>query len=1003
MADRPPIFSIAPDRPFLDVLAARLIEDVGADPLALARMRILLPTRRACRALREAFLRRSDARALILPRMAPLGALDEDDGAWEAEFGDDLAVPPAIAPAHRILLLARMVRQRARAGGGDAGSDEQAVHLAAALARLIDQVQTEGRPWSALDGLVPATLADHWAETLEFLKIVTAHWPAVLAERGLIDPAERRNRLLLGQAARWRADPPADPVIVAGSTGTVPAAAALIAAVVGCPRGSVVLPGLDRDLALDADAWKAVDQTHPQFGMKQLLARLGVEPGDVAPWPRTAADGPDRADRCRLAGLAMRPADLLVAADADGPMTPAVAESALQDVIRVDCASPQEEATVAALALREAMETPGRTALLVTPDRDLGQRVAAMLGRWGLEVDDSAGQPLAATPVGGFLRLLLAAAERTLAPAALMALAKHPLAAAGRQPADFRQDARLVEIALLRGPAPAPGIDGLRAAAAAMADAARKAAVLGWLDDLERALQPLLALAAAPGPQPFGAALAALGAAAEGLAASADSAGADRLWVREDGEAARALIDELMAAADAAEPMRLAGFAAVFAAFAAAVPVRPAYGTHPRLAILGPLEARLQQADLVVMAGLNEGVWPPEPPIDPWMSRPMRHGFGLPQPERRIGLSAHDFAQAFAAPRVLMTRAARVGGAPTSPARWLRRLDAVLDQIAGQPGLLRPSRGAYRNWAAALDEPPAVQPCARPAPRPPLAARPRRLSVTQVETWMRNPYAVYARHVLGLRRLDDLDAEVGPADYGSLIHDALDRFVTSHGPVPGADARAVLLAIGRDGFAPLAARHDLADILAYWWARFERIADWFLDHMAAAGPGIARIHTEIAGSRAFLAPGGPFTLTAKADRLDVGRDGTVTVIDYKTGKPPSANMVLAGYAPQLPLEGAILRDGGFPDVGAPAAIALHYWQLKGRDPVAEVTRAGGGKADPAALIDDAETGFARLVARFDDPATAYLCRPSPAMAPDYDDYVHLARVAEWSTAMGEDG
>lgn len=997
----PSVFTIAPDRPFLDVLAARLIALYGRDPLQLARVTVLLPTRRACRALRDAFLRQSEARALLLPRLAPLGALDEGDEAFELGLGDPLGPPPAIAPAHRVLLLARMIRRRGDGGlGGDIGAD-QAVHLASALARLIDQVQTEQRPWSDLEKLVPEAFADHWADTLKFLQIVTEAWPQVLAERRLVDPAERRNRLLADQARRWQQQPPPDPVIVAGSTGTVPAAAALIAVVARLPLGEVVLPGLDLDLARDPAAWDAVDQTHPQFGMKQLLARLEVPPEAVQPWPRTSADGPGRPDRIRLASLAMRPAATLVLGEDEAPMEPAAAEAALEGIVRVDCASPQEEATVVALALREALETPGRTALVVTPDRDLAQRIAAMLGRWELQVDDSAGRPLANAPVGTFLRLLLTAANSALAPADLLALAKHPLAAAGDSRARFAQATRKAERRLLRGPSPEPGFAGLRKQAAAIADAERRAETEAWIDRLEAAIGDLVARAADGSAMPFAELLLALVAAAEALAATARTPGADRLWVHEDGEAARALIDGLMTAADDAEPMDFTSFAAAFDAFLATAPVRPSYGTHPRLAILGPLEARLQSADLVVLAGLNEGVWPPEAPIDPWMSRPMRAAFGLPQPERRIGLSAHDFAQGFAAPTVLLTRAARVGGAPTSPARWLRRLDAVLDQIGGQPGLIRPSQGPYRNWASALDRPPAVAPVGRPNPKPPVAARPRELWVTHVERWMRNPYGVYARHILGLRRLDPIAAEVAAAEFGARIHAALDEYIRVHGPVPGPDAAAVLAEIGERHFGDLARRPDLADLVSFWLARYSRIAEWFVAYMTETGPTLAAVHTEVEGACVFEGPAGPFTLRAKADRIDVGRDGVATIIDYKTGAPPTGREVAAGFAPQLPLEGAILRAGGFPGI-AGASIALQYWQLKGRDPVANVTRAGGSNADPQALIEEAEQGLRRLIARFDDPETGYLCRPSPANAPRYDDYEHLARVAEWSTVQGSE-
>ncbi len=483
-------------------------------------------------------------------------------------------------------------------------------------------------------------------------------------------------------------------------------------------------------------------------------------------------------------------------------------------------------------------------------------------------------------------------------------------------------------------------------------------------------------------------------AAAEALAATAEDRGPARLWAGEAGEEAAAFVDDLDASAADFPDIPPAQYPELFAALMAGRAVRPRWGAHPRLAIWGPLEARLQQADLTILGGLNEGSWPPEPPADPWMSRPMRSEFGLPLPERRIGLSAHDFTQGFCAPDVLLTRAERVEGTPTVPSRWLTKLEALLDGlgIGGEDAVVR-VRWRDRTWLPwfrdldAADPPP---PFPRPAPRPPLAARPRKLSVTQVETWMHDPYAIYARHILGLSALDPLDADPGAAERGQFIHTALDVFVGRHpdGDLPP-DALARLLDCGREA---LGDARDRPEVQAFWWPRFERIARWFVEVEAARRGEIDHAWTELRGSWRFAAPGGDFTLIARADRIDRRADGAADIIDYKTGGLPTKTEVRQGLAPQLPLEGVILAEGGFTDVPAMTLHELQFWRVRGADPAGETVEIPAGPD----LLDAARDGLARLVAHFDDEATPYAATPHPDRALRFNDYAHLAREGEWS-------
>ena len=469
---RPRLYTIPPERPFLASLAEGLAEMAGGDPLALSRIMVLLPTRRAVRALRDAFLRispngKEPGTPLLLPRMRPIGDLDSDE-LWFVEGiadGDDLTIPPAIPPLRRQLLLTRLVMKWAEIGRRDRLLPGQAAALATSLARLLDTVATEGASFARLRDLAPADLSAHWEVVCKLLEILPNAWPAILAAEGAIDPGERRNRLLARQAEQWRRSPPCDPVIAAGLTGGVPAMTELIRVVAGLDNGAVILAGLDR--RCDSAEWAAIeyDEAHPQYLLANLLREFELTPADIRNWPDGAPALRDaaapRARRLQLIGEAMRPAATTDAWRALSPAPP----DALTGLHRHDCAGVQEEALTIALLLRRKLETPGATAALVTPDRALARQVSAELARWGIAIDDSAGLPLNRTPPGVFLRLMLDLAASELAPVPLLAALKHPLAAGGFPPAVFRDMTRRLEQAI-RGPRPSPGFAGLRAAIA---------------------------------------------------------------------------------------------------------------------------------------------------------------------------------------------------------------------------------------------------------------------------------------------------------------------------------------------------------------------------------------------------------------------------------------------------------------------------------------------------------------------------------------------------------
>ena len=974
------LHTIPPHVPFLDALAAYWLGRAGPDPLSMADGLILLPTQRAARALNDAFLRQSGGRPLLLPRIAALGALDEAP----LTLAGALDLPPAVDSARRLAVLTRLVMALGGQYGAPATVD-RAWQLAMELGNLLDEAhRSEVSLAEALPAAAESGYAEHWGRTIEFLRIVTAAWPEWLADNGLLDAADRNLKLLDAQAEAWSRQPPKCPVIVAGTTGGIKAVARLIRVVATMPGGMVILPGLD--LAMDDAVWDQLEAGHPQAGLRRLLINLNATRGDVQPWGEQATSVTP--GRCAALWRSLLPAQALGdwrsggAADVDGLM-------------RLQAADQQEEAVAIALALRNALEQPHARAALVTPDRQLAVRVAAELGRYGVVVDDSAGEPLADAPPGAFLRLLAHAVADGLAPVALLSLLKHPLTALGLRPVETRRAARRLELACLRGPAPAPGLDGLRAALLLRPNAAAQ----DLLDRLDARMQPIFRIAARADATPAEA-LTALIECAEAVAETDALSGADRLWSGEEGEALATHLSALSAALPILPAQPVATLPGLLDASMEGAVVRSRRALrgregaeHPRVAILGLLEARLQSADLMVLGSLAEGVWPPATDPGPWMSRPMRAAVGLESPEERVGQMAHDYAMlACAAPAVVLSCPRRREGAPTVPARWLVRLEAYL---AGQHAPLPKHSGAA--WARLLDQPSgAPRPAQPPQPRPPLDARPRRLSVTEVETWLRDPYAIYAKHILRLRALSPLEESADAADYGSIVHAALADFLTALPPTYPKQAAALLRGAMDRALDDAVLRPALT---AWWRPRLARIAEWVAEaerQRRLRGP-MALVRAEVDGVWAVPGDGLPFTLSGRADRIERRADGTLAILDYKTGAVPTTGQVELGLAPQLPLEAAMAAAGVFGSELEGRAAELTYWHLSGGfEPGKETKLFKHDPDETASEADAAQRALIALIAAFDDPRRPYLSRPHPGAAPRFSDYTQLARVAEWA-------
>ena len=980
-------FTIPAHRPFVRDLAQGLHEALAAEgPEALSQAIVLAPTRRGARALADAFVAVAEAGAVLPPQMRPLGDLDEGEPPFEP--GDiALDLPAAIDPLARRFELTRLVTAEARHLGRELTA-AGVLELADALGGLFDsaqieEVELEGR----LEALVADDLAEHWQVSRQFLEAAIVAWPRRLAELGLVDVSARRVALLRRLAERWAEAPPEGVLVAAGSTGTAPATRELLIAIANAPRGCVVLPGLDK--ALSDEAWAEVDVQHPQGALKRLLGDAWMERRQVEDWPASfGLDLGAGGARQRLINEALRPAGRTAdwlqvieglkakdeATGLDGIVT------GLSGLSLVSAASEEEAATAAALLLRETLETPDRTAALVTPDQALARRVTAKLARWGVAPDSSVGEPLAATPCGVLAGLLARLAADPLDPVALLGVLKHPFARLGPAAAAAR-----LETKGLRGPRPhdwAGLIAELKHDGAAALAARLQAIVesLAWPSEWD----------------PPAAAARRLAAAMEAVCAR-ESGGTGPLWAGHAGEAMSRLLGALID--DAALPLvRPHGFADLLARLMEGEMVRAGGATHPRLRVLGAIEARMVRADRLVVAGLEEGVWPRAAPLDPFLSRPMRAALDLPSPERRIGLAAHDFAQAACAPEVILLHTERREGAPSVKSRWLWRLET----LARGAGVAIPGRPAALAWAREIDAGGKPAPAPRPSPRPPAADRPRAMFVTRVEALTRDPYSVWARDLLQLRALDRPDQAVDARARGTAIHRAFEQFSGAwrNEPPPQAAERFAALylaALRQEGLTSeaLARESALAREAAQWVAELE---------MRRRADGRA-VHVEQTGATDLIVDGEAFRLSAKADRIEIGPDGLGHVLDYKTGHAPSRKMVAYGFSPQLTLTAAILAEGGFQGLPAAQPGELIYLEVTGRQPPGreEVRASPSGDGDKVlqsgAAAADALEGLARLVRHYRDPAHGYTSRTAPQFVRTYaSEYDHLARVFEWSTS-----
>lgn len=950
------IYNIPLSCSFVDVLAQKFLDEFAQNPLDLPDVLFLLPNRRAAKALRDAFVRIKGLSPTLLPRMMPLGDVEEDELFLTGGEGKDFLaqMQPAIGTTERLLLFTRIIMAKPNEFGMERMSLAQACYLAQELAGLIDMAHNQKLSFAKLENLVPDEYAVHWQDTLKFLKIITQYWPDILQERNLIDASLRRNLLLEAQSEIWEKNRPRRRIVAAGTTAAFPAMKKLIKTVLSLENGEVYLSGVDK--SLEQEAWDEIDETHPQYELKDLLDYLDMPRELIADVAL-----PDNKSRELLVSEIMRPAK--VTDKWLEIQNKQLNAEAWAEINLINCADIREEALAIALIMRETLEYESRTAALVTSDRNLARRVATELERWDILVDDSAGKPLSLTPIGIFLRLAAKAGGQELNRVEILGLLKHPLLRAGMDTAELRKKVRALEKKVWRSEEDDEELQQF------LADILNVIAPYGSLmkknkGSFKELLQQHIAVA-------------------EKLATTPEQSGEQILWRGDDGEAAAKFIADLYDKAEVLGEIETSEYLGLLEAMMASVTVRPRFGAHPRLKILGPIEARLNRFDVTIIGEVNEGVWPKLASADPWMSRPMKKEFGFALPEKAIGVMGFDFSQQLAGGEVYLTRAERVQGTPMVKSRWWMRLETVLKALKLDIG--KSENQVYRSWAKALDEPRQSVRINPPAPRPPLYARPHKLSASAIEMWMRDPYAIFAKYILGLKPLDELNKDITMADYGTIIHKILQEFNDKYPAALPANSREELIKLGQAYFE----ENEIAqETRAFWWPNFEKTVDWFLEQEKTYRPEIAKVHNEVKGEMVLKTAGTDFTVTAIADRVDITKGGKINIIDYKTGRARKEKEVRSGKAPQLPIEGLIARSCGFDGLSAGEVEKLIYWQLGRQETIIS--------DEIAQILDDNLANLQKYINFYEFESTPYVCQPNPKNIPEYSDYEHLARIKEWS-------
>lgn len=974
------VYNIPYSCPFVDTLVQKISKEFEHNKEELADVIFLMPNRRTCVSLREAFIRYNGKKPVMLPKIIPVGDLEEKDifllGAKNDDIMDSLL--PAINDYERLFLFAKLIVSKPADYGVPEMSFAQALSLAKDLALLIDVSYNENLSFDELKNIVPEQFSAHWQQTLEFLKIITENWPKILKERNVTDSAYSKNMLIELRASLWQQTKTKQKIIAAGITAGYKSFRKLIKTVSELENGEVALCGLDKSLS--DDEWKLIGPTHPQYELKELLDYLQIDRLNVTDYVK-----PVKPQREHFVSEVMLPAK--ATSKWQNLYTKSHNFEAIDGISFIECADDRQEALSVALILREALNTPSKTAALVTTDRNLARRTATELERWGIKIDDSAGKPLHLTPVGIFLRLILDVVKTDFSLLSVLSLVKNPFVKMSLEPTGLLKIVRNWEYKV-RKPVFSEQSKQIPEELSL------------WILNLKEILRPLYEMFQQPEISLSDLMRTHLEI-AEVLCSDEQNNGEQYLWKGDDGKSAAELFGTLLQQTDMAGNIVPEEYLNVFTLLLSTKNVRYNYGTHPRLKILGPIEARFNRYDTIVIGAVNEGFWPEFPKSDPWLSRPMKNSLNMSLPDKEIGIAGFDLCQLMCADNVFITRANRSNSSPTNKSRWLLRMETVLRACKIEPSLLQDKR--ILQMAELMDKPEKMQKVRPPAPTPPVNARPRILSASAIETLMRDPYEIYAKYILKLKPLDDLETSLNASDYGNLVHKILEIFTTKFPDILPDKAYEELIKIAMEEFAKTNAD---SQIKAFWWPLLEKTIKWIIQTEAEYRKNITRTYAEVQGNMQIKAPAGDFTITARADRIDITTDGKINIIDYKTGTPRTKDEVNAGYAPQLPIEGLIASKGGFYketdgikfNIPALNVNELSYWKLGDK----LISYAVKDEEHKLNLIEKTEDNLQKLISIFDFETTSYMARPNPKHLPKYSDYEHLARVKEWSVEADDE-
>lgn len=966
------IYNVSAEISLVDFLAEHFFEQYTNAPEKLAEVLFLLPSRRACKNLQEAFVRINGRQPTILPKIKPIFDTEEEDICLCDGSDIELKISPEIPPFYRQLVFTKMILATPDKWGLGDISTAQAYALAQNLAYLIDLTDENDLDINNIKNIVRSEYAEHWQEILQLLAIITFHWPQILEQEKLSDSVKRRILMLREQLKMWHSEPPANKIVIAGTTAGFPIIKELIKTVSELNDGEVFLYGLD--MYLSDDDWQKIDENHPQFELKELLDFLHLKRCDV-----TSADSLKLSSKQRFVSEIMRPASST--REWQKIVHNKFADDTFDFLKIINCDDLRQEAYAISLIMRETLETEGKTVALVTSDRNLSRRVISELKRWNIIADDSSGKPLHLSPLGIYLRLIVNVLEQNFSQVSVLALLKHPFTKCGLKADEYKIKVYHIEQKWRND----------KKAETLTADEEN------LLNSLYGALQPLQEYYSAPMlnfAQMFEEHIKT----AEKLADTDNKTGDKLIWRKEDGLAMAKFVAEFLERSQILGAIPSNDYAKLLTAILAEQTVRVQFGQHPRIKIMGPIEARLQNFDVTIIGEVNEGIWPPAAQADMWMSRPMKKDFGLPLPERAIGICAADFAHLLYGKEVYITRAEKLNGAPSSKSRWLLRLETVLAaNYADSP--VKEIKSAYSfiydkkysKWAKNLERANAEEimknKISSPTPKPPLYARPRKLPAGKFSEWMNNPYSIFARYILKLYPLDKLDKPYGATDYGDLVHTILlefnNKYPSQYPP------REQALSEMKNIMENLLAEWKITpETSAFWRPRIIAVLEWVTEQEEKIRPSLKLLHNEINGETAWQTSNGEFVLTARADRIEETVDGKINIVDYKTGaNVPSATSVVSGYNVQLPVEAIIAESGGFDGVNKAEVASMSYWKVADKVIKIENTQAEQS-------IENTTNRLKKLIEDFDDENTPYYSHPNPGnFGIDYD---HLARYLEWS-------